>query len=190
MMLIGLNSCSGCHACSVACKTEHRASIGYHRNTVQYVESGTFPNVKRKFVPTLCQHCTDLPCHKACSFDAIIRKENGTIIIDQERCTGSGLCVHACPYGAIYMDPSSYKASKCDFCESWVEGGELPACTATCPTNAILFGFEDDFKIQQALGNGGYTQWEPEATKPRVLYKGLDHQTELKLKQINHSKRG
>jgi tetrathionate reductase subunit B len=185
MMLIDLDSCSGCHACSVACKAEHRAPTGHFRHTVQYVESGIFPQVGRKFVPTLCQHCTDTPCIQVCAVNAIVKKDSGAIIIDQDACIGSGLCVDACPYGAIYMDPHSMTAVKCDFCESRVEEGELPACAATCPTDAIVFGFEDDPVIQHTLTKGGYSRWEPEATGPRVLYKGLDEQTQLKLKRIN-----
>jgi tetrathionate reductase subunit B len=185
MMLIDVNSCSGCHACSVACKAEHRAPIGYHRHTVQYVESGSFPHVSRNFIPTLCQHCTDTPCIKVCAVDAIVKKDSGAIVIDQDACIGTGLCVDACPYGAIYMDPLSMTAMKCDFCESRVEKGEQPACVATCPTDAIKFGFEDDPDIQKSLEKGDYKKWEPEATNPRVLYKGLDPQTEKKLKRIN-----
>ncbi|MFD2922794.1 4Fe-4S dicluster domain-containing protein [Halobacillus naozhouensis] len=185
-MLIDLDSCSGCHACSVACKAEHQVPIGKNRHTVQYVENGEFPHVTRNFIPTLCQHCTDAPCMEVCAVSAITIKESGAIVIDQEQCIGTSACVDACPYGAIYMDPTSFKAMKCDFCESRVEGGELPACAATCPTDAIQFAFEDDPKIQQALEKGKYTRWEPESTQPRVWYKGLDHQTESKLKRINH----
>jgi tetrathionate reductase subunit B len=187
IMLIDLNSCSGCHACSVACKAEHQVPIGNHRHTVQYVENGTFPHVTRKFIPTLCQHCTDTPCIEVCAVNAITKKESGAIVIDQDQCIGTGVCVDACPYGAIYMDPLSVKAMKCDFCESRVEEGELPACAATCPTDAIQFGFEDDPKLKQMLEEGGYSRWEPEATQPRVWYRGLDHQTEKKLKRINRS---
>jgi tetrathionate reductase subunit B len=169
MMLIDINSCSGCHACSVACKAEHRVPIGNHRHTVQYVDNGTFPNVTRKFIPTLCQHCTDTPCMDVCAVTAIIKKESGAVVIDQDLCIGTSACVDACPYGAISMD----------------EDGELPACAATCPTDAIQFGFEDDANIKQALEKGSYTRWEPEATQPRVWYKGLDHETEKKLKRIN-----
>jgi tetrathionate reductase subunit B len=186
-MLIDLNSCSGCHACSVACKAEHQVPIGHRRHTVQYVEGGAFPDVSRKFIPTLCQHCVDTPCLEVCAVNAIVKKESGAVVINQDLCIGTGACVDACPYGAIYMDPFSFKASKCDFCESRVEEGELPACADTCPTDAIIFGFEDDPNIQQTMAKGGYTQWEPEATQPRVWYKGLDKQTEVKLKRINRS---
>jgi len=186
MMLIDLNSCSGCHACSVACKAEHRVPLGNFRHTVQYIESGMFPHVKRKFIPTLCQHCSDAPCLEVCSVSAIRRMESGAVLIDQDACVGSGCCVDACPYGAIFIDRESNTAIKCDFCESRVGAGELPACAATCPTEAIQFGFADEDLIQKALETGRYTCWEPEATGPRVWYKGLDAETEKRLKRINH----
>jgi len=185
-MLIDLDHCSGCHACSVACKAEHQVPTGQFRHTVQYVEAGAFPQVSRKFIPTLCQHCTDTPCIKVCAVGAIEKRDSGAIVINQERCVGSGQCVDACPYGAIYMDPVSMTAAKCDFCESRVAEGELPACAATCPTDAIQFGFEDDPHIRESIAKGGYTRWDPEPTAPRVLYKGLG-ETQQKLKRINRS---
>jgi tetrathionate reductase subunit B len=185
MMLIDLTSCSGCHACSVACKAEHQVPIGNHRHTVQYVESGKYPDVTRKFIPTLCQHCADTPCMEVCAVNGITKKESGVIVIDQELCIGTTACVDACPYGAISMDSFSNKAMKCDFCESRVEDGELPACAATCPTDAIQFGFESEPHIKHALEKGSYSRWEPEATKPRVWYQGLDQDTEKRLTRIN-----
>lgn len=187
LMLIDLDSCSGCHACSVACKAEHRAPTNTFRHTVQYVENGAFPNVKRRFVPTLCQHCEDPPCLDACPTSSIFQKEDGSVIINQESCIGAGTCVDACPYGAIYLDPSTGLADKCDFCESRVEVGGTPACAATCPTDAILFGYEEEESIQQALKRGSYSHWEREGTKPRVWYKGLDQVTESKLTCVNDS---
>lgn len=186
-MLIDLNRCSGCHACSVACKAEHRAPTDFFRHTVQYIENGSFPNVSRTFIPTLCQHCEDAPCLDVCPTNAIFQKEDGSVLIDKDRCIGAGICEDACPYGAIYVNPESGIADKCDFCESRVKEGELPACSATCPTDAILFGHENDFKIKKALEIGGYTQWDPEATKPLVWYKGLNQDSKRNLKRINLS---
>jgi NAD-dependent dihydropyrimidine dehydrogenase PreA subunit len=52
------------------------------------------------------------------------------IIIDVERCTGSGACVEVCPTGAIYLveDRATVDQSLCSECE---------ACIAACPTEAI-----------------------------------------------------
>lgn len=188
VMLIDLASCSGCHACSVACKAEHRAPVGQTRHRVQYVEAGAYPSVQRTFVPTLCQHCTDAPCLSSCAVEAITRTESGAVVIDQELCIGSGACVEACPYGAIYLNPEDETAYKCDFCQDRLADGEQPACVATCPTDAIRFGSEDDRELAELLQAGEYGRWEPEKTGPRVWYKGLTQETETELKRINGGK--
>ena len=42
-------TCIGCHACTVACKTEHQIPVGQFRTWVKYVDSGTFPDSTRDF---------------------------------------------------------------------------------------------------------------------------------------------
>ncbi|WP_251550174.1 4Fe-4S dicluster domain-containing protein [Neobacillus muris] len=191
VMLIDLNSCGGCHACSVSCKAEHRAPLEHYRHRVQVAEAGVFPHVKRAFIPALCQHCTDAPCIQACPVGAISRKTDGAVIIDHDMCVGSGTCVSACPYGAIYMDPETQLASKCDFCQDRQSEGQEPACVSTCPTEAIRFGNEDDPEIAQRLKMGTYTTWEPKkSTKPLVLYQGLDETMQQALTRINAQKGG
>jgi Fe-S-cluster-containing dehydrogenase component len=63
-MLIDLRTCIGCHACSVACKVEFDVPLGVFRDTVKYVEAGTYPQAKRFFIPVLCNHCEDAPALK------------------------------------------------------------------------------------------------------------------------------
>lgn len=43
-------------------------------------------------------------CVRACSFDAM-RIENGIVVIDDEKCTGCGMCVPACPKNLIHFRP-------------------------------------------------------------------------------------
>jgi len=186
IMLIDLDSCSGCHACSVACKAEHRAPFLHFRTRVQTLESGQFPQVQQRFVPTLCQHCVDAPCLAACPTSAIVRAESGVIQIDDTRCVGSGDCVPACPYGAIFVNPDDGVAHKCDFCEERVAVGEAPACVATCPTDALHFGTVQDPEIATLINSGAYaTQWDRGETRPRVWYRGLDRALASRLVPIN-----
>jgi len=189
VMLVDVDSCSGCHACSVACKAEHRAPIGQFRTRVQSLTSGTYPQVKRRFVPTLCQHCVDAPCLSACPAGAIVRTVDGQVLVEENRCIGSGDCVPACPYGAIFRDDEG-TAKKCDFCEERVADGDNPACVATCPTDALHFGRVDDEQIVQQLQLGDYEmQWVPAGrTQPRVYYKGLTPAAANSLSRINQDK--
>ncbi|KUO96262.1 hypothetical protein ATW55_03315 [Ferroacidibacillus organovorans] len=186
MMLIDLFSCSGCHACSVACKAEHRSPIGQFKTRVQTVQSGQFPSVRKHFVPTLCQHCEDAPCLEACPVGAIERTDLGIVQIASNRCVGSGDCVPACPYGAIFISDEDGEAKKCDFCSDRLAENLEPACVATCPTDALKFGLADREDIAEILDRDLFSaQWEPEATRPRIWYHKLDKKTAEVLQRIN-----
>ncbi len=181
-MLIDLRTCIGCHACSVACKAEFEVPLGVFRDTVKYVEEGKYPKATRHFIPVLCNHCEEAPCLKACPTGAIIRVENGEVVINKGDCNVNRFCMAACPYGAIYIDPEEQVAQKCTFCEHRTAQGMPPACVDACPTRCRIFGDLDDPRsaIAQKVQINTTTVWKPEAgTQPRVLYidpkKALTH---------------
>jgi len=172
-MLIDLRTCIGCHACSVACKAEFEVPLGVFRDTVKYVEEGKYPKATRHFIPVLCNHCEEAPCLKACPTGAIIRVENGEVVINKGDCNVNRFCMAACPYGAIYIDPEEQVAQKCTFCEHRTAQGMQPACVDACPTRCRIFGDLDDPRsaIAQKVQANTTTVWKPEAgTQPRVLY--------------------
>ncbi|MFZ8821673.1 MAG: 4Fe-4S dicluster domain-containing protein, partial [Ilumatobacteraceae bacterium] len=76
------DSCIGCHACTVACKSEHDVPIGVNRTWVKYVETGSFPNTGRSFTVMRCNHCDDAPCMKICPTSALHRTGNGVVDFD------------------------------------------------------------------------------------------------------------
>jgi electron transport complex protein RnfB len=45
-------------------------------------------------------------CVRACAFDAM-RIENGIVVIDDEKCTGCGMCISSCPKGILHMRPKN-----------------------------------------------------------------------------------
>jgi tetrathionate reductase subunit B len=194
-MAFDLARCTGCHACSVACKVENRVPLGSFRTKVYYYDQGAFPEVRRHFLPVVCMQCEDAPCLKACPTQSITRGEDGVVRINTGTCSGNGKCEEACPYGAIYVNALTHKADKCDFCSHRLEAGMPPACVETCPGETIVFGDLNDPKspVSQfdARHGGELEVLKPEEnTRPQVRYRGLVRQMEQKLpKGRNHDPR-
>lgn len=194
-MAIDASRCTGCHACSVACKVENHVPVGNFRTMVYYHDKGTFPKVARAFLPVLCQQCEDAPCLKACPTKSITRGEDGIVRVDKDTCDANGDCEAACPYGAIYLDPVTHVADKCDFCSHRLDVGMEPACVETCPGGTLIFGDLNDpnspisrFKVAHA---DEFVVLKPEKeTKPQNLYRGLDRSLEKKIPEgRNHDGR-
>jgi Fe-S-cluster-containing dehydrogenase component/formate-dependent nitrite reductase membrane component NrfD len=169
--------CIGCHACTVACKTEHEVPLGSFRTWVKYVERGSFPNTRRFFTVLRCNHCTDAPCVPICPTVALFKRQDGIVDFDRDRCIGCKSCMQACPYDAIYIDPNTNTAAKCNFCAHRVEVGLEPACVIVCPERAIIAGDVDDPKseIARLVGREQVDVRKPEqGTSPNVYYIGAD----------------
>jgi Fe-S-cluster-containing dehydrogenase component len=117
-MVIDLDKCTGCQACSVACKAENNVPHGspeehagrtapfWHK--VIAASSGLYPDVNVNLIPMPCMHCDDPPCVQVCPARATYRRQDGIVIQDYRRCIGCKYCLIACPYGVRnfnYQDP-------------------------------------------------------------------------------------
>ncbi len=142
--VIDHSRCIGCHACTVACKSENDVPVGSFRTWVKYTEAGTFPAVKRSFAVLRCNQCTAAPCVTICPVNALEKRDDGIVDIDPMSCIGCKSCMQGCPYDALYLNDETGIAEKCHFCAHRTEVGLAPACAVVCPTEAIIPGDFDD----------------------------------------------
>ena len=165
--IIDNRKCIGCHACTVACKAEHETPIGVNRTWVKYIEKGEFPHSQRHFSVMRCNHCDDAPCIEICPVTALFHRENGIVDFNNQRCIGCKACMQAYPYDALYLDPDSLTAAKCNYCAHRVDIGLEPACVNVCPEHAIVSGDLDDpgSEIAQL-----WASLQPTATDPSTHY--------------------
>ena len=91
-MVIDLNRCYGCYACSMACKLANRTPPGVFWARVLRGEMGTFPNSVRQALPVLCNQCEEPDCMKVCPTGATYQTDDGIVRVDKDKCIGCGAC--------------------------------------------------------------------------------------------------
>ena len=168
--------CIGCHACTVACKSENDVPIGDFRTWVKYTEVGEFPTVRRHFAVLRCNQCTAAPCVTICPVVALHKRPDGIVDLDKQVCIGCKACMQACPYDALYLNDRTGGAEKCHFCAHRVEQGLKPACEVVCPETAIISGdlHDPDSPASRLLAEvpGATVRRAEQGTGPNVLYLG------------------
>src|SRR5262245_66111347 len=85
--------------------------------------------------------------------------------------------MQACPYDALYIDPDTRTAAKCNYCAHRIEVGLEPACVIVCPEQAIIAGDLDDARtpIARLVAREQVNVRKPEqGTRPKVVYVGAD----------------
>ena len=156
-MAIDLDRCTGCESCVVACHAENnipltspdQAEQGRMKHWIRidrYYE-GTFPDIRAKYRPVMCQQCDDAPCEPVCPVYATYQNEEGLNVQVYNRCVGTRYCANNCPYTVRYFnyeDPfwpapldlqhnpdvsirPGGVMEKCTFCVQRIQRGKLDA---------------------------------------------------------------
>ena len=140
------DNCIGCHTCQVACKDTNRLEVGENYRNVKTFCGGSGWDLFLYHTSISCNHCDEPACIPACQNGAIVKRDDGLVVIDKASCNGCEGCVSACPYDAIAMISGEGFADKCDGCITLREQGELPVCVASCPQRVLEFGDIDELR--------------------------------------------
>ena len=178
-MVIDLERCIGCQACTVACKMENGIEPGSWIKVKMLdgqpldTAHGQFPNLTMPYLPVTCMHCQNPPCVDACPTDAIYKRVDGVVILESSLCNGCENCLAACPYDAILWNDNAGTASKCHLCAHRIGQGEEPFCVLCCEGQAMHFGdFANSLSevSQLVASRSGFTLKPEEETGATVYY--------------------
>lgn len=172
LMVIDLAACDGCGLCASACTRTH--FIPPDREYLRIFRMQDSAETAPYWLPRPCFHCDNPPCTRVCPVGATFKRDDGVVLIDNERCIGCRFCMAACPYSARVFnwsrpnDPPEATArgyspewgyprrvgtaEKCDFCADMAVQGKLPHCVSGCPMGAIWFGDENEDAVTNAHG--------------------------------------
>lgn len=180
VMVIDLAKCKNALKCVSSCNKSHY--ITGENAWLKVYKMQESQDTAPYWMPTTCQHCDAPACVTVCPVDATFKRQDGLVLIDNERCIGCRFCMAACPYstrvfnwsepdqGEITVnlgadEPMQHSpehtgkpsikgtVDKCDFCPHAIQQNKLPHCVTACPNGVFYFGD----KYEDTVTNGDET---------------------------------
>ena len=163
VMVIDLAKCKNARSCVEGCQKGHNLDYNEEFMKVQLLQNSS--EEEPYWFPKPCYHCDEPPCVTVCPVGATFKRDDGIVLIDNERCIGCKFCVTSCPYSArqfnwtdkakfndksVPYSPESQAplakgtVMKCDFCPDLLREGKLPYCAQSCPMGVIYFGDKNE----------------------------------------------
>ncbi len=111
----------------------------------QTVKQGEYIRIPHQpwmfYLARICNHCTYPACLSSCPRNAIYKRDDGIVLIDQKRCRGYQECIRACPYKKTFFRKLTSKSEKCIGCYPAVEQGKQTQCVNTCIGKIRISGY-------------------------------------------------
>ncbi len=130
--------CTGCEACAVGCWMENRARMSRPWRKVLTYNAHRHPDLPVFHASLACHHCDRPACLEGCPAGAYAKDPaTGAVTLDADRCIGCRYCTWTCPHDAPRFSEATGTVEKCTFCPERQARGEVPACAARCPVDAL-----------------------------------------------------
>ena len=197
VMVIDLARCRNARACVNACNKMHFLEPGHEWMKVFLMQDSE--DTPPYWMPKPCFHCDTPACVNVCPVGASFKRDDGVVLVDNERCIGCKFCMAACPYssrvfnwkapdikvGAKYSPESGVPqrvgtVGKCDFCPDSFVTGILPDCVTACPNGVYFFGDKNEDVVTNGVESfrfsdlvkdkAAYRYMEELGTRPNVYY--------------------
>jgi anaerobic selenocysteine-containing dehydrogenase/Fe-S-cluster-containing dehydrogenase component len=120
-MVIDLEKCIGCSACTTACYAENNIGIVGPKLVAQgrilqwirieryFEQEEGSDELHTRFLPMLCQQCGNAPCEPVCPVFASYHTPDGLNAQVYNRCVGTRYCANNCPYKVRNFNYFSYE---------------------------------------------------------------------------------
>jgi len=159
VMVIDLAKCKNARKCVEACQEGHMLPKDHEWMKLYLLQDDH--TTARYWFPRPCFHCDKPMCVSVCPVGATYKRDDGIVLIDNQRCIGCKFCMTGCPYsvrvfnwkdpevklppGQVYnpetnIPPLEGTVGKCIFCADKLRNNELPRCVSACPMGVLYFG--------------------------------------------------
>jgi Fe-S-cluster-containing dehydrogenase component len=171
-MVIDLARCKNARKCVEACQEGHLLPKDHEWMKLYLLQDDN--TTAKYWFPRPCFHCDKPMCVSVCPVGATYKRQDGIVLIDNQRCIGCKFCMTGCPFSArvfnwkdpevkvpeghVYNPETNIPATegtvgKCVFCADKLRKNELPRCVSACPMGVIYFG---DL-LEDTITNGNET---------------------------------
>ncbi|MEI8058589.1 MAG: 4Fe-4S dicluster domain-containing protein [Ferruginibacter sp.] len=138
VMVIDLAKCANARKCVDGCQKMH-----HKRAPVEWIKVKKMQDTNESapyWMAQPCFHCDNPPCTKVCPVDATFKRQDGVVLIDNDRCIGCRFCMAACPYNARVFN----------WGDNWGEASDSSAAGCATPSNCSHNSIETS--LQDKMG--------------------------------------